>query len=338
MTIVIQSGLLMVDLELKSIEAMSKFIYSLPLILLTFIAFGQNKFKPDEKYTKHSERAFNLYEEKKYLQSALSYDSLFKLYKGQGLRSDKYNTACSWALAGNIEKAFFYLKKAIIVDKWSNLSHILSDADLYNLHSDKRWQPLIDTVTMNKAKLEAKLNKPLVALLDTVYNEDQGDRRVIDTLRKQFGWQSKQMDSLWRKINYQDSISLIRVRKILDTYGWLGADVLGQQGNTTLFLVIQHSDSLTQVTYLPMLRKAVASGDAQPQQLALLEDRVLTKQGKKQIYGSQLRTNEKTGKYEFFPIEDEPNVNKRRASIGLGPLEQYAKYFGVDYTSPKTKK
>jgi hypothetical protein len=67
-------------------------------------------------------------------------------------------------------------------------------------------------------------------------------RRKIDTVRKQFGWQSKQMDSLWRKINYQDSINLIRVRKILDIYGWLGADVLGQQGNTTLFSVIQHYD------------------------------------------------------------------------------------------------
>jgi hypothetical protein len=317
---------------------MAKSIYLLPLILLTVIAFGQNKFKPDEKYTINSSRAFKLYEEKKYLQSAITYDSLFRLNKGQGLRSDKYNAACSWALAGNIEKAFFYLNKAIIVDKWSNLSHILSDSDLNNLHSDKRWQSLIDTVTMNKAKAESKLNKPLVAILDTVYNEDQGDRRVIDTVRKQFGWQSKQMDSLWRKINHQDSINLIRVRKILDTYGWLGEDVLSQQGSTTLFLVIQHADSLTQVIYLPMLRKAVAKGYAQPQALALLEDRVLTKQGKKQIYGSQLRTNERTGKYEFFPIEDEPNVNKRRASIGLGPLEQYAKTFGVDYTSPKTKK
>jgi hypothetical protein len=317
---------------------MAKSIYLLPLILLTVVAFGQNKFKPDEKYTIRSSRAFNLYEEKKYLQSALSYDSLFKLNKGQGLRSDKYNAACSWALAGNIEKAFFYLNKAIVIDKWTNLSHILSDADLNNLHSDKRWQPLIDAVTMNKAEAEEKLNKPLVAILDTIYNEDQGDRRKIDTVRKQFGFQSLQMDSLWRKINYQDSINLIMVRKILDTYGWLGAAVLGQQGNTTLFLVIQHADSLTQVTYLPMLSKAVAKGDAEPQQLALLTDRVLTRQGKKQIYGSQLRTNESTGKYEFFPIEDEPNVNKRRVSIGLGPLEQYAKYFGIDYTSPKTKK
>jgi len=47
-----------------------------------------------------------------------------------------------------------------------------------------------------------------------------------------------------------------------------------------------------------------------------------------------IRRNEQ-GKYEFFPIVDEVNVNKRRASVGLPPLEEYAKYFGVEYVLPK---
>lgn len=316
---------------------MTKFVFLLSLTLLTVIAFGQNKFKPNEKYTIHSSRAFSFYKEKKYLQSALSYDTLFKLNKGQGLRSDRYNAACSWALAGNIEKAFFYLNKAVIVDKWINLSHILSDTDLNVLHSDKRWQPLIDIVKSNKEKAEANLNKPLVALLDTVYIEDQADRRNIDTVKSQFGWQSKQMDSLWRKIIYQDSVNLVKVKNIIDAYGWLGPDEIGQLGASTIFLVIQHADSMTQVTYVPKMRDAVKKGKAQPQDLALLEDRILTKQGKEQIYGSQVRQNEKTGKNEFFPIKDEVNVNKRRKSVGLQPLEEYAKYFGIDYILPNVK-
>ncbi len=44
----------------------------------------------------------------------------------------------------------------------------------------------------------------------------------------------------------------------------------------------------------------------------------------------------KTGKNEFFPIEDEANVNKRRAAVGLEPLEEYAKHFGIDYVLPKS--
>lgn len=317
---------------------MTKFTFLFTLALLPVIVFGQNKFKPDEKYTKFSSKAYSLYGEKKYLQSALSYDTLFKLYKGQGLRSDRYNAACSWALAGNIEKAFLYLNKAVVVDKWSNLSHILSDSDLSSLHADKRWQSLIDTVRSNKERAEATLNKPLVALLDTVYNEDQTDRRNVETVQKQFGWESKQMDSLWKKISYQDSVNLIRIKNIIETYGWLGPDEVGQQGATTIFLVIQHSDSLTQVTYVPKMREAVKKGKAQPESLALLEDRILTNQGKEQIYGSQVRRNEQTGKNEFFPIQDERNVNKRRASVGLQPLEDYAKFFDIVYILPKAKK
>jgi hypothetical protein len=185
---------------------------------------------------------------------------------------------------------------------------------------------------------QTNLNKPLVAVLDTIYNEDQSDRLIIDSLAKEFGWQSKQMDSLLRKMSHQDSINLVKVKGIIDTYGWLGPDEVGKQGAQTIFLVIQHADSLTQTTYLPVLRDAVKKGKARPQDLALLEDRILTKQGKEQVYGSQVRINEKTGKYEFFPIKDESNVNKRRASVGLPPIEEYAKYFDIIYVLPKTKK
>jgi hypothetical protein len=181
---------------------------------------------------------------------------------------------------------------------------------------------------------QSKFNKKLSALLDTVYNEDQTDRLKIDRLQKQYGWQSEQMKALWEKINIQDSINLVKVKAIIDTYGWVGADEVGKQGAKAIFLVIQHADSLTQVTYLPAMREAVKNGKALPQDLALLEDRVLTKQGKEQIYGSQVRTNE-TGKYEFYPIKDEVNVNKRRASVGLEPLEKYAKHFGIKYVLPK---
>jgi hypothetical protein len=84
------------------------------------------------------------------------------------------------------------------------------------------------------------------------------------------------------------------------------------------------------------MKEAVKKGNAKPQDLALLEDRVLTKQGKEQVYGSQVSVDS-TGKKSFFPIKDEANVNKRRAAVGLGPLEDYAKFFGLEYVLPKPK-
>lgn len=73
----------------------------------------------------------------------------------------------------------------------------------------------------------------------------------------------------------------------LDERGWLGPDVIGQTGNSTLFLVIQHADLVTQEKYLPMMREAVTKGNAKGSSLALLEDRVLIRNGKQQRYGSQ---------------------------------------------------
>jgi len=44
-----------------------------------------------------------------------------------------------------------------------------------------------------------------------------------------------------------------------------------------------------------------------------------------------LHTNQATGKTEFFPIADEAHVDERRASVGLEPLADYAKGFGLEY-------
>jgi len=110
---------------------------------------------------------------------------------------------------------------------------------------------------------------------------------------------------------------------LLDQYGWLGADVIGAQGNATLFLVIQHADQATQEKYLPMMREAVKNGKGQGSSLALLEDRVALRQGKKQIYGSQIGRDMGSKLYYVQPLEDPDNVDKRRAQVGLQPLAEY---------------
>jgi len=192
------------------------------------------------------------------------------------------------------------------------------------LHSDKRWQPLLDMVKANKEKLEVNLDKALVAQLDSIHTEDQKYRMQIDEIDKKYGWESKEMKALWKIINEKDSINLIKVKFILDKYGWMGPDVVGQTGSSTLFLVIQHSDLKTQEKYLPMMKEAVQNKKASPSQLALLVDRIEMGNGRPQIYGSQLNTD-KNGKTTLYKIIDEPNVNKRRSEVGLQPLENYVK-------------
>jgi len=125
------------------------------------------------------------------------------------------------AQAGMTDSAFFQLERIAIKTNYSDYNHLTIDADLVSLHADKRWDKLCTLVKDNKEKSEANLNKPLVAILDTVMREDQEGRMQIDGVKQKFGNNSKEMKDLWKSINEKDSIDLIKVTKILDQYGGL---------------------------------------------------------------------------------------------------------------------
>ncbi len=144
-------------------------------------------------------------------------------------------------------------------------------------------------------------------------------------------------DSLWDIIFHQDSINLLTVEKIIDKYGWLSSGEIGSFANSALFLVIQHSSSLTvQEKYLPIIRAAVRQRKCPPQSLALLEDRVSIRKGKRQIYGSQLKMI--NGTLQVLPIEDPDNVDSRRAEVGLQPLAEYLKFWDLEWNLEEHKK
>jgi hypothetical protein len=142
-------------------------------------------------------------------------------------------------------------------------------------------------------------------------------------------WNKKQTEN--------DLINMIKVAGILSRYGWPGEEIIGWSGSSAIWAVIQHSNLENQEKYLPPMREAVKNGKARPAQLAFLEDRILVGNGKEQIYGTQAGTDS-LGIYKLYPIKDEQNVNKRRFSAGLVPLQWYAKQIGLRYTFQKTTK
>src|SRR5690349_3531194 len=124
-------------------------------------------------YTDNIKKAWDLYNQKDYINSAKTYSLAFALNGGKGTQDDRYNAACSWALAGNVDSAFHYLFAAAEKNNYENIDHITADTDLDQLHADPRWEKLLGIVKANKAKMEANFIKPVVAILDTVYNDDQ---------------------------------------------------------------------------------------------------------------------------------------------------------------------
>ena len=308
---------------------MKKIILLVINVAFLLSACAQNDDLHDYKHL--TNKADSLYRAKDYKASALTFSNAFKHYNKLATINDRYDAACSWALAGYPDSAFYNLEKS----GFTNYDHVIVDEDLVSLHADKRWAPILAVIQKNKDKAEANYNKPLTRELDSIYDADQNGRQQIMATENKYGDTSKQMKALWAAMGKQDDIDLIKIKAVLDKYGWVGPDVVGSKGNTTLFLVIQHADSLTRDKYLPMMRTAVKNGKAQASQLALMEDRSALENGKKQIYGSQVARDEKANKYYFRPIEDEANVDKRRKSVGLPPLEEYAQQWGINYKLPK---
>ena len=303
-------------------------------LLMFNVSFGQNQ----EKYTEFKKQAEKFYDSKEYQKSAKKYKEAFDQIDGKAYPNDRYNAACSYALAKDIDNSFFHLFRLAenSKTKYKNYGHITTDTDLDILHKDKRWDKLIGIVKSNKEEAEKDLDKPLVAILESIHQEDQKYRQQINDIEKKYGWKSDEMTAHWKIINEKDSINLIKIEKILDERGWLGANIIGEQGNGTLFLVIQHSDLETQLKYLPMMRDAVKIGNARASSLALLEDRVALKQGKRQIYGSQIHSD-KNGEKFVAPLIDPENVDKRRAEVGLGTISEYVAIWDLTWDVEKHK-
>jgi hypothetical protein len=170
--------------------------------------------------------------------------------------------------------------------------------------------------------------------------EDQKYRNKISEVEKKTlapGEMQRLVSSLWEKQEKIDKRNVKRLAEIIEKYGWPARSMVGKEGSFTAFLIIQHADLEYQKKYFPLLKEAVNEGEADRDDAALLEDRILMKEGKKQIYGTQLHFNEVNKKVELWPIEDEEGVDARRASVGLEPIAEYVKRFGLEYKPPKKR-
>lgn len=126
-----------------------------------------------------------------------------------------------------------------------------------------------------------------------------------------------------------------KVYSLIKKYGWLGYELVGEEAETACFYIIQHNAYPIQEKCLPLLKKAVKKGLANPYHYAMMYDRILFQKKSKQLYGTQLRRELGAEELNLIPIKNEKNVNKRRSALGLRPLEEdLYKKWGIIYQTP----
>lgn len=120
------------------------------------------------------------------------------------------------------------------------------------------------------------------------------------------------------------------LQEVVERHGWPGRTLVGKDGAKAAWLLAQHADADPEFQRLCLDRMAeLPKGEVSPANVAYLTDRVLLAEGKKQRYGTQF--NFVDGKPQVRPLEDEKNVDRRRAEVGLPPLADYAKVIEEQY-------
>jgi len=176
-----------------------------------------------------------------------------------------------------------------------------------------------------EAKADIIVEENLKTMLDTIWMTEQEPITLRDSLINLYGAESKEAQVQQVIYEKNHAINEIKVKNILDTYGWPKKDIIGEQGYWTICNVIQHSDNEIRIKYLPLMRQAVKNKQLQPRFLVRAEDRIATEKGEPQIYGGQMKYYPETKSFNVWPVYDPINIDKRRAEIGLGTIAEHLK-------------
>jgi hypothetical protein len=117
------------------------------------------------------------------------------------------------------------------------------------------------------------------------------------------------------------------IRQIVQEYGWPGRSLVGDDGASAAWLVVQHMDMDLdfQKQCLALMQEAFRRGEVRAHDLAYLTDRVRTHEGRPQMYGTQ-----GSG---VVSAEDEARVDRNRAAIGLEPWRVAVEKRKKDYAN-----
>lgn len=241
-----------------------------------------------------------------------------------------YNLAGVLSINRQLDKCFQYLTIAAGMEP--SLAPLI-DPDLVTARGDKRWDAFEDRLV---AALNAKSGN---AYRDAEYAKalwklrawDQAFFLEVGIAGRKIGMKSSVVEALWTfKFMVQEK-NQAELAALVARKGWPRAGTVGSEAVMGAYLVAMHSHDGAQKEYLADIRKACEAGELPWMRYANIYDRALFNENKPQKYGTHTRYNELTKKEELYPLEDESKVDQWRKELGLPPLEEYLKTFGITF-------
>ena len=146
------------------------------------------------------------------------------------------------------------------------------------------------------------------------------------TLRSQLLRDGQLGDGYNEKMQKLHELNTQHLDAIIEKIGFPTIELVGEEASEAAWFIIQHSiDNPGFMRKCAIfLRKAVEDQQANPINLAYLTDRILTFEGKDQLYGTSFDWD-REGELSPTKYDDIHLVNARRRSVGLPSLEEQIK-------------
>lgn len=250
-----------------------------------------------------------------YYKKAFSYNKTNAAWYENYNFSDKLaDLASCYAHLSMKDSALFYMNMS--VDQGFILHSAFVSLDEYGeLINDPEWIIISQKQDSLFRKRHKNINLSVAMEVRRMFKEDQYIRGYLVQAIK-LKREKHIIDSLNSMVRYIDSINVAKLLVIMGEVGYPGTNVVSGECRDDAFFIIQHASLEIQKKYLPVLIDAVQNNQVSGITAALLIDRILVSEGKKQLYGTQYILQD-DGTSELAPVEDPENLGKRRKEIGL---------------------
>lgn len=121
-------------------------------------------------------------------------------------------------------------------------------------------------------------------------------------------------EALAARLEPVDDFDLAEVLRLLPPEGWFSITRYGRDAALSAFHIVNHGDLVTQRRVFPALEEFARMGEADPDLVGVMYDKMAVAQDKPQRYGTQFVC--KNGKFTQ-DIEDPMNVDARRKALGM---------------------
>lgn len=212
-----------------------------------------------------------------------------------------------YAKDGNIIKSCRYLEEALM--RGFDIEY-LDYEEFDEIKNSQNWQSLVTGIDSLKREYQKEINLEYRLAIEDIRGSDQTIRRLI-----------KVPDSTFQML---DSINYLRLKGLIDKYGYPNMKYHGFDGNEGAYLVLLHASMYSEKMYqeiLTILNQAIKEFGYKRSNLAqFIDRREVWYHKRKQIYG----TWNSYGADEFEEIIDLEYVDKNRFKYNLLRLKEQA--------------